>query len=249
MSTTPPDRLPQVFVDIADTLVDEFDLIEFLEMVTGHVADLAGGSAGGLLLADHHQVLHLMAATDERAHMLELFQVQRVEGPCQDCFSSGQVVSHSDLRQAADRWPQFAPRAVAAGYRSVHAVPMRLRDEVIGALNLFSTEVDGFAATDPRVVRALTDVATIGLLQERAVRQAEVLTEQLQGALTSRIVIEQAKGALAHALGTTPDSAFDTLRSYSRRNHLRLSDVARAVLNDPSDLPDLRGPDVNPADA
>jgi transcriptional regulator with GAF, ATPase, and Fis domain len=243
MTVTTSDRLARIFVELADTLVDEFDLIEFLQMVTGHISSIADATAAGLLLADHHGDLHLMAATDERAHMLELFQVQKVEGPCQDCFTGGRTVSNTDLREADGLWPQFAPRAVSAGFLSVHAVPLRLRSEVIGALNLFGSEADALTDVDAPLVQALADVATIGLLHERAVRRAETLTEQLQAALNSRIVLEQAKGALAQIHGATPDEAFEKLRVYSRARRLRLTEVAQALLADPASVPDLTVPD------
>ena len=242
MPMVSPERLAEVFVEVADTLVDQFDLIEFLQMVASQTSDLVDAKAAGLLLADTDGRLRLMAASDERAQMLELFQVQAREGPCQDCFRQGRPVVNADLRTAADKWPEFAPRAVAAGYRSVHAFPMRLRQQVIGALNLFGTETGEMASRDIRIVQALADIATIGLLQERAVRHSEGLTEQLQGALDSRIVIEQAKGALAQIHGGTPDEAFDRLRTYSRKHRARVSDVARAVLHDPGSLPDLTVP-------
>lgn len=244
MSPLPADRVAEAFVEFADTLVEEFDLIEFLHMVTSRAADLAGASAAGLLLADARGRLQFMAASDERTELLELFQVQTLEGPCQDCFSRGVAVVNADLRTAYARWPQFAPHAVAIGFRSVHAFPLRLRREVIGALNLFSTDVGAIDDADARTVQALADVATIGILQERAVRRGEVLSEQLQGALNSRVVVEQAKGVIAQGQGCTVDEAFDLLRSHCRSNGLRLSDVARAIVSAPSDIPALttRGP-------
>jgi len=186
--TISADRLAEVFVEVADTLVDEFDLIEFLQMLTSHTSDLIEARAAGLLLADGRDRLQLMAASDERTEMLELFQVQAVEGPCQDCYRGGSAVVNADLAEAGDRWPRFAPKAVAAGFRSVHAFPLRLRTETIGALNLFGTDTGRMEPTDIRVVQALADVATIGLLQERTIRRNEVLSEQLQTALNSRIV-------------------------------------------------------------
>jgi hypothetical protein len=171
--------------------------------------------------------------------MLELFQVQTVEGPCQDCFRQGTPVVNADLTEAADRWPRFAPRAVEAGFRSVHAFPLRLRRDVIGALNLFGTDVGQMEASDVQVVQAFADVATIGLLQERAVRRGEILSEQLQTALNSRIVIEQAKGALAQIHSITTDEAFQRLRAYCRRNNLRLGEVAYAITAEPRRYPEL----------
>ena len=183
-----------------------------------------------------------MAASDERTKMLELFQLQAHEGPCQDCFRQGHAVINADLT-TAEQWPSFAPRAVAAGFHSVHAFPMRLRHTVIGALNLFGTGTGRMHPADVRVVQALADVATIGLLQERAIRQGEVLTEQLQVALNSRVVIEQAKGALAQVHGITPAEAFQLMRAYSRSQRLRLGDVAQLVTDDPASIPELTAPD------
>jgi transcriptional regulator with GAF, ATPase, and Fis domain len=242
MATIASDRLAQVFVEVADTLVDEFDLIEFLQQVTTHTSDLVAARACGLMLADHRGRLQLMAASDERAEMLELFQAQAEEGPCQDCYRDGVPVTNTDLERAQDRWPQFAPRAVAAGFKSVHAFPMRLRGQVIGALNMFGTDPGEMDETDIRVVQALADIATIGLLQERAISRAELLTEQLQSALNSRIVIEQAKGVLAQIHGETPDEAFSRLRDYCRSHGLRLSEVAYTVTTDATSLPELTRP-------
>jgi GAF domain-containing protein len=239
MSTLAAERVAEMFVEFADTLVVEFDLIEFLQMVTTRASELVGSAAAGLLLADPQGQLQFMAASDERTELLELFQVQSHEGPCQDCFRQGVPVVNADLREASDRWPLFAPRAVAAGFRSVHAFPMRLRKDVIGALNLFGTDVGRMEPGDVRTVQALADVATIGLLQERAVRRGEVLTEQLQGALNSRVIIEQAKGAIAQMRGCSVDEAFTLMRGYCRNHNLRLSDVAHAVVTDPQPIPGL----------
>ena len=208
-------------------------------MVTARAAELVDSSAAGLLLADQHGKLQFMAASDERTELLELFQVQQLEGPCQDCFHQGAPVVNANLGQAAGKWPRFAPRAVDAGFQSVHAFPLRLRHQVIGALNMFGSDVGRLDPADVRILQALADVATIGLLQERAVHHEHVLTEQLQGALNSRIVIEQAKGAIAQAQGCTVDDAFILIRTYCRNNNLRLSSVAHAVLTDPVSMPHL----------
>ena len=237
-----PERLARVFVEMADTLVDEFDLIEFLQMVATRTSDLVDARAAGLLLVDSHGRLQLMAASDERAELVELFQVQNLEGPCQDCFTTGEAVVNADLSRAGDRWPGFAPLAVSAGFRSVHAFPMRLRRQVLGALNLFGGEAGELSATDAGVVQGLADIASIGLLNERAIRRGEVLTEQLQAALNSRIVIEQAKGALAQIHDENPDEAFTRMRDYCRRRHLRLGEVARDVVNAPEKVKDLVRP-------
>ena len=244
MSTVNIGRTARVFVEMADTLVDDFDVIEFLQMVTARTSELTNVSACGLLLADQRGRLQFMAASEERAELLELFQVQAEEGPCQDCFHAGVPVVNADLTEASDRWPLFAPRAVESGFKSVHAFPLRLRQELIGALNLFGTETGVLLdETDITVVQAMADVATIGLLQERAIRHGEVLTEQLQTALNSRVIIEQAKGVIAQSVGCTVDEAFALLRDYCRRSRRRLSQTALDIVTDPATLPDeLRAP-------
>jgi len=246
MPTVSRERLAEVFVEVADTLVDEFDLIEFLQLVTSRTAELANVSAVGLLLADHHGQLQFMAASDEATRLLELFQLQHREGPCLDAFVAQTPVVNADLSQAAGRWPLFAPRAADSGFRSVHALPLRLRQQVIGALNLFGTDPGTLEPADVQVVQALADVATIGLLQERAIRRAEVLTEQLQGALNSRVVIEQAKGALARIHDIGVDEAFEKLRSYARNHNRKLSDVAHAVITEPDTIPSLTHRGLSP---
>lgn len=225
-------ELSKVFVDVADTLVADFDLADFLHGLTEHAAAVSGAGAVGLLLANHHGTLQFMAASNESGKALELFQLQHSEGPCLDCFHTKKPVVNADLRHADDRWPQFAPRAIEAGFQSVHAFPLRLRDQVIGALNLFGTEDTRFEPDEVRLVQALADVATIAILQERNLSRAEALTEQLQGALNSRIIIEQAKGALAAKEGVSIDTAFDLLRERARSSRQRLTDVAFALLNE-----------------
>ena len=238
MSTINIGRSAQVFVEMADTMVDNFDVIEFLQMVTARTSELTNATACGLLLADQRGRLQFMAASEERAELLELFQAQTQEGPCQDCFHEGKPVVNADLTEAGDRWPQFAPRAVESGYKSVHAFPLRLRDDVLGALNMFGAETGALLDdTDITMVQAMADVATIGLLQERAIRHGEVLTEQLQLALNARVVIEQAKGMIAQTVGCTVDEAFDLLHTYCQRNHQRLSQTARDFVTNPATLP------------
>jgi len=237
MTTISANRVARVFVEVADTLVNEFDLIEFFHMLTTRVADMLDASPVGLLIADQRGRLEFMAASDETVEHLELFQAQNQEGPCLDAYRQGQPVVNEDLAEAAGRWPSFAPRAVAAGFRSVHAFPLRLRADRIGALNVFSASVGGrLDDSDIQVVQALADVASIGLLQERAIRRGEILTEQLQGALNSRIIVEQAKGAVAQAFGINVDEAFELIRAHSRNNNQRLVDIARTIVTNRSDL-------------
>jgi GAF domain-containing protein len=243
MTTISAERLARVFVEVADTLVDEFDLIDFMHMLTERTADLIGAPAVGLLLADQHGRLEFLAASDENTKLLELFQVQNHEGPCMDAFNTATPVINADLAEAETRWPRFAPRAAAAGFRSVHAFPLRLRSEVIGALNVFGDQPGRVLDdVDVQIVQALADVAAIGLLQERAIRRGEILTEQLQGALNSRIIIEQAKGATAQARGVSVDEAFTLIRNYARRTNRRLGDVAHTIVTDPASLPELATP-------
>jgi GAF domain-containing protein len=235
MTTVSAERLSQIFVEVADTLVADFDLLDFLHLLTVRTADLAGAAAVGLLLADQRGHLRLMAASDEQGRILDTVQAQVSEGPGVDAFRAAAPVLNADLRASGTRWPRFTEQALAVGFRSVHAFPMRVRQEVIGALNVFGSSVGGdFDAADMRIVQALTDVATIALLQERAVRRGEILTEQLQGALNSRIVIEQAKGAIAQAHGVSVDEAFALLRGFSRRSNRKLTEVAHAVLENPA---------------
>ena len=226
------ERISDLFVEVADTLVDEFDVIDFLHNLTVHAAGISGADAAGLMLTDQAGRLQFMAASNRHGETLELFQLQNSEGPCLDCFTTGDPVVNADLAHAADRWPTFAPRAIQLGYQSVHAFPMRLREHIIGALNLFGSADALFDLADVRVVQALADVATIALMQERTIRRAEELTEQLQGALTSRVVVEQAKGAVAALRGITTDEAFELLRSRARSSRQRLVDVAQAVLDE-----------------
>ncbi|HEX4832406.1 MAG TPA: GAF and ANTAR domain-containing protein [Trebonia sp.] len=222
MAVTVDTRLVQAFVELADTLVAGYDLMEFLETLTGRCVELLEVDAAGLLLADNMGALRLVAASTEQARVVELFQLQNDQGPCLECYRGGRAVSVSDIaaKAAAARWPQFAAAAGEMGFSGVHAIPMRLRDQVIGTLNLFRV---ARGALDPAVLvaaTALVDVATIGILQERAVRQQEVVASQLQVALNSRVLIEQAKGVLAERLRITPDEAFAVMRQFSRdRNH------------------------------
>jgi GAF domain-containing protein len=240
MTTVSVERLATIFVEVADTLVDDFDLLDFLQMVTERAAGLVDAAAAGLMLADQRGRLEFMAGSDENVRLIELFQLQNQEGPCLEAFHSGQPVINVDLAAATHRWPLFAPRAVATGFLTVHAFPLRLRDQVIGALNIFGgARGVKLTGTEVPIVQALADVAAIGILQERAIRRGEELTEQLQGALNSRIVIEQAKGAIAQSRGVTVDEAFTLIRAYARSHNRQLTDLAHVIVTDLTQLPDL----------
>jgi transcriptional regulator with GAF, ATPase, and Fis domain len=229
-------QMGDVLVELADTLVDDFDVIDFLHVLTERCVSLLGVSAAGLLLTDGEQALQVVAASSERTRLLELFQLQTDQGPCVDCFRIGKPVSVEDL-STAGRWPRFTEAAAAAGFSAVHAIPMRLRSEVIGALNFFDISPGALDPATLRIGQALADVATIGLLQERAIRRRDVLTSQLQTALNSRIVIEQAKGVLAERLHVPMHEAFRLLRSTSRNTNRRLSELAQAVVDGMEELP------------
>jgi GAF domain-containing protein len=223
--------LSQTFVELTDTMVADFDVIDFLHVLTDRSVQLLDASAAGLLLADPRGELRVVAASSEAARLLELFQIQNDQGPCLDCFRAGRPVDSGDLAAAEQRWPRFAPAAQRAGFAAVQALPMRLREQVIGALNLFRATPGPFDPADVRVGQALADVATISLLHERSVRRSDTLNEQLQTALNSRVVIEQAKGKLAERLHLDMDQAFNLLRDYARTRNLRLSDLAQAFID------------------
>jgi transcriptional regulator with GAF, ATPase, and Fis domain len=223
--------LADTFVELTDTMVADFDVIDFLHVLTDRSVQLLDVSAAGLLLADPRGELRVVAASSEAARLLELFQLQNDQGPCLDCFRSGQPVAAADLSAETQRWPRFAGAAQEAGFASVQALPMRLRDQVIGALNLFRAELGTFDPADVRIGQALADVATISLLHERGARQSDTLNEQLQTALNSRVIIEQAKGKLAERLGLDMAQAFGLLRDYSRDRNRRLADVAQAFVD------------------
>lgn len=227
---SPRDRRAwQVFVRLADTLVADFDVIDFLDTLAQASVELLGVTATGILLADHTGTLNLIAASTQQVRVLELSQLQNAEGPCLDAYRTRTPVQCPDLASARDLYPAFAPAALAAGFAAVHAMPMRLREQAIGAMNLFSTESRALDAETAELGQALADVATIGILHERAFRRHEVITQQLQNALNSRIIIEQAKGVLAARLHLGIEDAFAVLRDYARDHNLKLADVADAV--------------------
>jgi transcriptional regulator with GAF, ATPase, and Fis domain len=233
MSTEPSNRelkLADAFVTLADTLVRGFDVATVFVSLAETSVDLLGVTAAGLMLVDHHGRLRVMASSSERARLLELMEIQNEEGPCLDAYRGGQPVLATDLAAVADRWPRFNVEAQRVGFRSAYALPMRLRDETIGALNLFHTETDVLSTEALRIGQGLADVATIAILQQRAVRHGVDLNEQLQTALNSRIVIEQAKGVLAEREGIDMGAAFALLRGRARNAGRPLSDVAREVV-------------------
>jgi len=221
----------EAFVALADTMVADYDAIDLLDRLIGFCVDLLPADAAGIVLGDARRELRVVAASSEAAELMELLQLQSDEGPCLDCFQTGAPVSIADLAGAADRWPRFVAAVAERGqFRAVHALPLRLRGEAIGALNLFDREPGSLPASDLALGQALADVATIGILQERAIRRAEVVNEQLQMALTSRVTIEQAKGVLSQHFGDNVEVAFDRLRRYARSRNEKLAHVAGQVV-------------------
>jgi hypothetical protein len=226
---TREELLAQTFVELADTLVDDFDIIELLTMLSERCVDLLGASASGILLGDQHDELQMIAASSEQAQLLELFQLQNHEGPCLDCFRSGQPVVHPDLA-TANPWPRFGAVALDARLPSVHAFPMRLRDRVVGTLNLFMGHVGPLSSADITVAQSLAHAASIAVLHDHAALDSRSIIGQFQHALNSRVAIEQAKGVLAERAGITMDEAFARLRTHARSHNLKLTSLAAALV-------------------
>lgn len=239
MASVTAERLAEILVRIADTLADDFDLMDFLYQLMRDAAELLDAGEVGLMLADAKGNLQFVAASHERTQTLELFELQLDEGPCVDAFATGAAVTDVDLATAGGRWPDFAARAVAAGFATVHALPMRLRSQVIGALNVFTTPDRVVAPVELSILQALADLTTIALLRERALQEATILASQLQTGFDNRLVIERAKGALAQLHGIDAEDAFEIMRSYARRNRHKITDVAEGWLAQPERYPDL----------
>jgi hypothetical protein len=224
-------RIVETFVGLADTMADDFDVIEFLHGLAQRCVELLDCTEAGLLLADASGMLRVMASSSERSEALDLLQSQNDEGPCSKCFHSGEPVASENLRGDLGRWPTFGPAALERGFCSVQALPMRVRGDTVGALNLFRAQPGAISDRDLPLGQGMADIAAIALLQERSVRESRDVVAQLQGALSSRVVIEQAKGVLAERAQIGLDAAFARLRSYARRNNRRLSDVASELIS------------------
>ena len=219
------------FIEFADTITDDYDVVDFLHRLAERCVDLTGAAQAGIMLADRNGALRYVASSSEQMRLIEIFELQHDEGPCLDAFRSGEAVHSTLSGDAHRRWPLVAPRAQAVGLESVSALPMRLRHEVIGALNVFSSQPTLLSAADQSVAQALADVATIGILQERALKDAQVVTTQLGTALESRIMIEQAKGVIAEHNHVNMDDAFALLREYARSHRGKLSEIAEHVVD------------------
>jgi GAF domain-containing protein len=229
-------------VELADNLVEDFDIVDVLTLLSDRCVEVLDVSAAGIMLGGRDGQLQLMTSSNEAMRVVELFELQSAEGPCWDSFHSGRAIVNHDLTTARDRWPNFAPVAVAAGFLGSDAIPMRLRGTVIGALNLFRNAPGSLNDDDLAIAQALADVATIAILQNRTSVEAAEVNAQLAAALTSRIVIEQAKGVIAERRRMSIDTAFDAMRRHARSHNLRLADLARATVDGTFDVTALDAP-------
>ena len=220
----------QSLVEMADTLVDDYDVVDLLTGLTDRCVNLLGASAAGVMLASPKGSLGLVASSSEAMRLLELFELQAQEGPCLDAFRTGEPVGHENLQAGSGRWPSFAAAALSAGFQSASALPLRLRDATLGALNLLSVTQTPMVEADLIVARAFADLATVSIVQHRASTEAQRLNEQLSSALTSRVVIEQAKGVIAERADIDMAEAFSRLRRYARNRNVRLTEVAEAAI-------------------
>jgi GAF domain-containing protein len=222
-------RISAAFVAVADTLTTDFDVVDLLHTLVQECVEILGMKAGGLMLVDGAGELQLMTSTSEAATFVEVMQLAAASGPCIDCFTGGVAVSVSDIEDPGSLWPEFSSAALAQGFHSALATPMKLRGRIIGTMNLFGPTVGEVDVRDAAVAQALADVATIGILQERVVREGHLIEEQLHRALDSRILIEQAKGVIANSLTLNMDDAFGLLRKYARDGNLTIRSVAQRV--------------------
>lgn len=227
---TREELLFDTFVMLSDTLVEDFDLVEVLSLLSERCVKLFDAEAAGVMLVGAGGVLQLLASSSERMRLLELFELQRDEGPCKDCYRSGEPVGAVDLEEAGERWPTFAAEALRAGFRAVHALPLRVRSDTIGTLSLFRHTVGTLSEVDLRAARALAHVATVCILQHRPRGDPQLLASQVQQALNIRIVIEQAKGVLAERSKVNMEEAFLLLRRYARDRNQRLNQVAQDLI-------------------
>ena len=231
--------LSRTFVELADTLVDDFDVVDLLTLLAARAVEVLGVSAAGVMLVAPEGGLRVVASSSEAMRVVELFELQHDEGPCLDCYRHGQPVLNQDLATTNGRWLRFAPVAFEAGFRMVHALPMRLRGTVIGAVNLFQADTRPIDPEDVLAGQAMADIGTIAILQHRAATDARVVNEQLTRALNSRIIIEQAKGVLAERAALTMEEAFTRLRHHARNHNLLLADVAGHFIDGTLAIADL----------
>lgn len=221
------------FADLAHAMVADYDVIDLAHRLAGYCVELLPVAAAGLLLTDEHGTLRLLASSNEQARLVELVQLEADQsGPCLESFRTGTPVTVTDVSTYEHEWPEFVTEARKQGFHAVYAVPMRLREHRVGALNMFSTTPGDLSADDERLAQALADVASIGIVQQRALARSETVVEQLQGALNSRITIEQAKGVVSERAHVEVDTAFGLLRDYARSHNMGLHRLAGIVLHD-----------------
>ena len=223
--------LARTFVELADTLVHDFDVVELLTLLAHRCVEILDVAAAGLMLLAPEGDLRVVASSSEEMRLVELFELQSQEGPCPDCYRTGEPAVTENLAADDSRWPRFGPVAREAGFLSAQALPMRLRGVTIGTLNLFRAKVGTLEESDVVAAQALADVATIAILQHRAAIQAHLVVDQLNHALNSRILIEQAKGILAERAGLDMEGAFSWLRKHARNHNLLLVDVAQSIID------------------
>jgi hypothetical protein len=233
-SPTREQDLVETFVDLADTLVVDYDVVDMLYRLVTRCARTFDAADAGILLPDANGQLEVVASTSERSRLIGLLQLDAGEGPCVDAYLTGSLITVDDIAATYARWPTFAVAAAELDYQSMHAIPLRLRSETIGSLNLFSDRPGPLNRNDAIAAQALADIATIGILHERALREADLAREQLQHALDSRVIIEQAKGILSQTEGVDMDEAFQRLRQRARSTGRLLSVVAREIVEEAS---------------
>lgn len=231
-------RVMSAVVSLVDSLLDDFDVVDLLTELTERCAELLDVASAGFLLADPLHRLHLVAATSEQTRDIELFQLQAEEGPCIECYRTGEPVLVADLSAQVDRWPRFAPAATDAGFAAVQALPMRAAGVVLGALNLFDTRPGGLSEADLLVAQTLAHIACVAVLQEHPPTLATVVSP-LRSTLIGRVFVEQAKGFVSEVLGVSMDEAFRLLRTYSWTRGEHLTDVARRLMRDRYTRPEL----------
>lgn len=239
--------LVTTLVELADNLVDNYDVIDILALLSDRCVEALDVSAAGVMLALPGGDLQFVASSNESMRVLELFQIQTNEGPCVDCYADGVAIINRKLEDPDERWPHFSPRAIEQGYHSVHCLPMRLRGRTIGALNLFRNDEGLLTPEDVVVAQGLADIATIAILQHQSTLSARLLNEQLSFALNSRIIIEQAKGMISQSVNCSMDEAFARLRGHARNNNLRLTDLATGVVQGEVSMLALNSPGKKPA--
>jgi GAF domain-containing protein len=225
------ERVSAAFVKMTDTLVADYDVLDLLHALVEAAVDVLGATDAGLLLADPQGELQLLASTSERSELVEILQLRAGSGPCVEAYQSGTMVAVADIAAMTGRWPEFKAAALSQGFRSVHALPMRVHGRTIGAMGLFGDRPGSLSSDDAAIGQALVDVATISILQERTIRESALVNEQLQRALNSRVLIEQAKGVIAYTSQVSMEEAFRRLRSFARSHNESLHDTAEQVIN------------------